>query len=105
MSLCKIAALCEERENVAEIADLSEQIRALHESQQRKENNANQDNDDMITEWSFLKLFSINFYIFLIIFDYWKYFCSHELTQFVFVSRVLLNKNETDDEHKWLFCS
>jgi hypothetical protein len=31
LSLCKLAALCEEKENVAEIAELSEKIRPLQE--------------------------------------------------------------------------
>nr|CAD2129021.1 unnamed protein product [Meloidogyne enterolobii] len=39
LSLCKLAALCEEQENLPEIAELSEQISELHEKQRMKEMN------------------------------------------------------------------
>ncbi|CAK5015802.1 unnamed protein product [Meloidogyne enterolobii] len=39
LSLCKFAALCEEQENLPEIAELSEQISELHEKQRMKEMN------------------------------------------------------------------
>lgn len=45
LSLCKIAALCDDQENVAEIADLSEQIRVLQESLHGKERNDNHENN------------------------------------------------------------